>query len=332
MAEPRRWDTIDLSEFLAGVGGAVTQARQLSGGASKDTWLFDVELAGGETRPYILRRASQYLSHGALDVPAEYAVMRAAFEAGVRLPEPYYLGTDAEGAPFIVLEYVDGETLAPRILRDDAYAAARERMAAQLGELVAPVHRIEPSAAVQDVLGPVPDGHPGERGLVLYDAAFREAAKDPHPVFELAFRQLTQTLPAECEMTVVHGDYRLGNIIVGSDGIRAILDWELCHFGDPMEDLAWTVVRAWRFGHDDRPVAGCGEREALWAGYEKAGGKAVDPERARWWEIFSNLKWGIITLMQGARYYDGEPRDLEKGAIGRRAAEVEAELLNLLDA
>lgn len=328
-----RWDAIDLAPFLAQLGidapGAVVNARELSGGASKDLWLFEVE-ADGQTTPYVLRRAKQEATQSALDIAGEYVVLRAAFDAGVRAPQPFYQATDADGYAFFIMEYVEAETLAPRLFRREEYADTRGRMAADLGAFLAPVHRVPPDDALTAVLGPVPEGNTAALALQLYEAVYRDATRNPHPAFEVAFRYLAERIPEPTGICLVHGDYRLGNVMFGPEGLRAVLDWELAHWGDPLEDLGWLTVRAWRFGHDDLPVAGCGTRDELYAGYESAGGRPVDRDRVHWWEVFGNLRWGIITLGQAMHFVDGASRDLEKGAIGRRASEVEAELLNLI--
>ena len=135
----------------------------------------------------------------------------------------------------------------------------------------------------------------------------------------------------------MHGDYRIGNVIFGPEGVRAVLDWELAHIGDPMEDLGWICVRSWRFGNDDKPVGGIGRREELWEAYEAAGGRKVDRAAVRWWEVFGNLRWGIICIGQARRAMEGGPKAgsiglrLELLAIGRRTAETEWELLGLMD-
>lgn len=337
-----RWEAVDLGPFVEarfGGGARVTNLQRLSGGASKEIWGFDVETngsAGGGAadgagpRRFVLRRSAG-VGGASLSIPGEFVVMQAAHAAGVRLPEPCFCGKDADGHDFCVIERVDGETLAPRLFRDDAYAGARRAIPRQLGELLAPIHRIPMTPDLERVLGKGPAANPAEFALDQYERIFRMVAFDPFPVFELAFRYLRQHLPESREVRVLHGDYRLGNIVFDGQGIVSILDWELAHLGDPLEDLAWTMVRAWRFGHDDQDVAGLGPREELIAGYEAAGGEKVDERRLHWWQYFGNLKWGVITLIQAAPYVQGGSKDLEKGVIGRRAAEVEAELLHLLE-
>ena len=150
-------------------------------------------------------------------------------------------------------------------------------------------------------------------------------------MFDLAFRWLEERAGTmSAEPTLVHGDFRNGNLMVGPDGVRAVLDWELAHRGDPMEDLGWISVNSWRFGEIDRPVGGFGSREELFAGYEAAGGARVDPERVRFWEVLGTLKWGIMCAGMATSFASGADRSIERGTIGRRASETEIDLLRLL--
>ena len=124
-------------------------------------------------------------------------------------------------------------------------------------------------------------------------------------MFELALRWLRERDPGPSkEVTLVHGDFRHGNLIIGPDGVRAVLDWELAHFGDPMEDLGWICVNSWRFGEIDKPVGGFGTREDLFAGYEEAGRK-VDPDRVMFWEVMGTLRWGIMCCGMMQRFRNG---------------------------
>lgn len=157
-----------------------------------------------------------------------------------------------------------------------------------------------------------------------------DAADSPRPVFELAFQWLDRNLPGPCDLTLVHGDFRNGNLVIGLDGIRAVLDWELAHVGDPMEDLGWICVSSWRFGMIDKPVGGFGQREEMFAGYESVSGTVVDPQRVKYWEVFGTLKWGVICMMMYAAFRGGLDRSVERAAIGRRASETEIDLLRLL--
>jgi aminoglycoside phosphotransferase (APT) family kinase protein len=152
---------------------------------------------------------------------------------------------------------------------------------------------------------------------------------DPHPVFDLAFRWLDENRPAPREQRVVHGDFRMGNFLVGAEGITAVLDWELAHFGDPVEDLGWLVARAWRFGGAGE-VGGLGTREELIDAYVAAGGDELSVVELRWWEVLASLRWGVITMFMGAEHRRGSTRSVEQATIGRRVVETEYDVLLLL--
>ena len=240
----------------------------------------------------------------------EAALFAAAANAGVPVP-----AVVASGDDFLVMERLEGETIPRRILRDTEHAAARPRLARQCGEILARLHTI-PS-----------DGIPGlQRGDQLQSfRAIYDSLGQPRAAFELTFRFLEETRPAPTGEVVVHGDFRNGNLLVGPDGVSAVLDWELAHLGDPLEDLGWLCVTAWRFGVD-RPVGGFGTYDDLIAGY----GQPVDRDALHWWELLGNLKWGVMCMVQASAHLSGAVRSVELAAIGRRVAEVEWDLLGLL--
>ena len=158
-----------------------------------------------------------------------------------------------------------------------------------------------------------------------------DALNNAQPVFELALSWLDRRKPAPiAEPVLVHGDYRTGNYLADESGVTAILDWEGAHLGDPVEDLGWLCVKSWRFGSVDRPAGGFGSREELWRAYERAGGGAVEPRRAHWWEVFGTVRWGIICHTQAWKHLSGSLKSMEMAAIGRRAVETEVDLLQLL--
>jgi aminoglycoside phosphotransferase (APT) family kinase protein len=230
------------------------------------------------------------------------------------------------------MERVDGETIPRKVLRDKEYAYAHTVMGEQLGSILAAIHRIPLDAAgVCDLAAPPPLASPAEHEIDKFEQVYRAIAPEPHPAFELAFRWLRRHAPADTELALVHGDYRIGNFIVDPEGVRSVLDWELAHIGDPMEDLGWICVRSWRFGYDQLPVGGVTTRKHFWEAYEAAGGRPVDHERVRFWELFGNLRWGIICISQAKTFLDGRSHSVELGAIGRRTAETEWELLQLMD-
>jgi hypothetical protein len=152
---------------------------------------------------------------------------------------------------------------------------------------------------------------------------------DVSPTFDTALRWLERNRPVPLARVVVHGDLRLGNVIVGPEGLRAVIDWELVHVGDPVEDLAWACVKAWRFGAAPE-AAGVGTIDELLAAYEAAGGRRVDRAAFDWWLGEKTLQWGIMCMKQAAAHLTGGSRSVELAAIGRRVAEEEWDLLELL--
>lgn len=328
-----------LSDFLVRATGSpqvtITGLRRLPGGASRETWSFDLgyEERGQPVQLALVLRRDPGKTNVQSDRRDEFLLIQAAHAAGVPVPKVYWLGDGTEGiGPFFLMERVEGETIARRLLRDPEYATARAVMTAQLGEIAADIHRVDWRGHGLDFLAQPPPGEsPAKAEIDRFEDIYRGIALEPHPTFELAFRWLRPRLPAAGDQGLVHGDYRIGNVMFGPEGTRAILDWELAHVGDPMEDLAWLCVRAWRFGNDTRPVGGIGERAELFAAYEKASGRQVDPARVHFWEVLGNLKWAIMCLMQSRTHIDGFVRSVELAAIGRRTAEVELELLQLID-
>ena len=306
----------ELAKALSSVldGAAVEGLVRLSGGASRETWSFS---AGG--RALILQRQRDGAVRG---MGTEAEVLRAARAGGVPVPELVVDGSasDALGNPFLVVAAVKGETIARKILRDDRFGAARRSLTAGIGEAMARLHSIPVSAAPSLV----------EQEQVAYYRGVLDTLGEPHPVFEVAFRWLETHRPPSRPAAIVHGDFRLGNVMVDERGLAAVLDWELAHVGDPMEDLGWVCVRAWRFGGRN-PVAGLGTYEELFDAYEAAGCERPSADTVRWWEVLGTLKWGIMCIMQASSHLNGLTRSHELAAIGRRVCENEWDLLRLLE-
>ena len=306
----------ELPGALAALLGAnsVSDVSRLSGGASRDTFRF---VADG--RPLILQRQR---AGDVRDMANEALVLRAARAGGVPVAELVAASSDPAllGGAFTVLAAVEGETIARKVLRDEQYADARVLLPAQLGAALAQLHSVD-TAGLQS-LPTIDQVRQYREGL--------DQLGQPHPTFELVFRWLEANRPSAGPLALVHGDFRLGNVIVGADGLRAVLDWELAHLGDPMEDLGWLCVKAWRFG-SSLPVAGVGEYQQLFDAYEAAGGGCVDPDVVRWWEVLGTLKWGIMCILQANAHVAGLTRSHELAAIGRRVCENEHDLFLALD-
>ena len=324
MDVPDSVDERGLAVALRGVLGPVTVdgLTRLSGGASRETWSFDAVGPDGSHTQLVLRRDPPGRPSEPGTMTREATVIGQALAAGLAVPE-VLLSTEEPGlwgTAGLVMRRVAGETIARRILRDAAYRAARRVLVGQVGEFAAGLHALAAPAGL-----PAVDPLDGLRAELAELAAFDQVS----PVFELALNTLEATRPPAREPAIVHGDLRLGNLIVGPDGLRAVLDWELVHAGSPVEDLGWFCVKAWRFGVD-APAAGLGSREELLAAYRAAGGAAVTLDELRWWEILGTLRWGVICMTQARAHLSGAHRSVELAAVGRRACEQEWDLLLLL--
>ena len=320
MAFPSEPGTVSdaLARTLAPVLGGpvrVEALERLSGGASRETWAFRV----GE-RELILRRDPPARPGPAGAMAREAAAMRACGRAGLPVPEVL---VDDDGSTLgtagLVMARVPGETLARRILRGDEFAPARAVLAGQLGAFLAGLHAID-----ADEVPGLAEADP----LADYRAAY-EATGDVSPTVEAAQRWLEAHRPPSTGAAIVHGDLRMGNVIVGEDGLRAAIDWELVHLGDPLEDLAWLCVKAWRFG-SPLPVGGVGTLDQLLGAYEQVSGTAVDRDAFQWWLVQKTLQWAIICVGQASVHLSGALRSVELAAIGRRVAEPEWDLVELL--
>ena len=249
-------------------------------------------------------------------------LMIAAVAAGVPAPKVRAILDDADGlGPGYVTEFVAGETLATKILREDQFAKARPLMTKQCGQILAAIHKIDlarvPFLGRQDA---------AEMVAAYYKVVDLQGFR--LPAIEWGLKWAAENAPKNARHTVVHGDFRHGNFIVGEEGIRLVLDWEVAHSGDPMEDLGWVCVKTWRFG-GRRPVGGFGTREELFEAYEKASGLSVDPRHVRWWEAWGGVKWAIGCMRLGTRGV--EEVNVERCAIGRRIEEPLWDYFNLIE-
>jgi len=304
--------------------GSVTR---LSGGASQETWAIDAVMFG-VSHPLILRRSPGGKERAAdsthaVTLPTEAVVIGICREAGVAAPRVRYVlqPRDGVGSGY-VMDRLPGETIARKILHDPAFDTIRPHLARQLGEALARIHQVDVSA-LKSVLPAVDGPAQLHRYRDIYDAY-----DYPHAVFELAFKWLEPRLAGSGRQTLVHGDFRHGNLLISPQGLEGVLDWELTHIGDPLEDIGWLCTNSWRFGVPDKAVGGFGDLEDLLAGYEAAGGGTTDFDAVKNWIVYGSLKWGVMcmTMYQGFR----ADRSVERAAIGRRASEAEIDLINLV--
>jgi aminoglycoside phosphotransferase (APT) family kinase protein len=305
---------------------ALRDLQRLTAGANRTTASFDVDV-GEERRELIVQLGSMAADPGAGIVPEatieqQAHLMIAAKRANVPAPHVVAILNPSDGlGEGYIAERVAGETLGPRIVREERFARARQVMARQCGEILAAIHQI----AIEQV-----------PFLICQEAAEHVAAHrrlvDYYhfklPALDLALRWAAENAPRAKRHTVVHGDFRTGNLVVSEESIRCVLDWELAQTGDPMQDLGWLCIRTWRFG-GAKPVGGFGSREDLFSSYERAGGDAVDPARVKFWEAFGNVKWAIDCLRLGMRGV-GEG-SVELSAVGRRIEEPLWDFFDLIE-
>jgi aminoglycoside phosphotransferase (APT) family kinase protein len=323
---------------LIGPPGDIVEVRRLTAGATKATWAFTAQI--GDARQALILQVSG--SANQEDVAADGAeksprgrlpllagkndaeIMQAAAEAGVPVPRVRAILTPECGlGEGYITDFVPGETIARRILREPRFSELRSAFASQCGEVLAHVHAIDAASV------PFLESLDGASQIALYREIY-DGFDYPVPLFEVAFRWAEDNLPAAARTTVMHGDFRMGNLICGEQRIHAVLDWELACIGDPMQDLGWLCVRTWRFGGPG-PVGGIGSRADLIAAYERAAGVAVDPSHVRFWEGWGCIRWAIMCMMKGlAHRTDARQRTVEAFAIGRRMEEPLFDFLEFL--
>jgi aminoglycoside phosphotransferase (APT) family kinase protein len=238
----------------------------------------------------------------------------------VKVPKPLQYISDLAGREAFVMERLQGETIGRRVVRKDELATARERLPVQMADELAKIHAI-PAAHVP----------------FLYEAKLERMVEEldevdePHPAIELGLWWLRENRPAPREPVVVHGDYRIGNLVVGDAGLVGVLDWEFAHLDDPVRDLAFALVRAWRFGVPEKRLGGVGPAEPYVDRYNELTGFDVTAEELDYWELAGNVGWAIGCLTQMQRHLTGQDRSVELAILGRLGVEVEYEIVNLVE-
>ena len=314
---------VGVATVLAELGRGSDEVRltRIPGGASRETWL--VEAAG---KRFVLRRDPPG-SESLVPQEGEARLIRLAGDRGV--PVPQILHVEPAGGRFgtagILMQHVAGESIAPRLLRKPEFERACIRLPAQLGAALARIHSIP----VGETGLEVSDADPLTTAVEQWERMLDEIP-EPLPVVEAGLRWLRAKARPPRGTALLHGDFRLGNFIINDGGLRAVIDWELAHLGDPVEDIGWLCIRSWRFGNDSLPVAGVGTLKPFLDAYVRAGGTRPDPERLRFWEVFGNLKWAVICARQAHDHLSGDRRSHELAALGRRICEPEWDMLDLI--
>lgn len=321
-----------LASFLTqqwGTEVSVGEVQMASAGARRRNLLFEAR-RGDETLPLVATIIPNKHMQ-VMDIEVEAAVLQLAERAGTPVPHVHAVCGDESfvGGPFFVTQRVEGETIPRRVLRlVEATPGLGPRLGHQCGEALARLHAVDVADARPELARPGAQA-PAAHALAMVEPLL-EALLQRSPSFRLAFAWLRRNQPPPPESTaVLHGDFRNGNIIVGDDGLRAALDWEVCRIGDPMEDLAWLCMRMWRFRNDALEVGGFARTADLRAGYEAAGG-TWHHESFHWWKVLGTFRWGLGLAGQAAAHLDGTVPSIVMAASGRRVAELEYDTLMLL--
>ncbi|MFL2752445.1 MAG: phosphotransferase family protein [Gammaproteobacteria bacterium] len=293
----------------------------LTGGASADINRIIFE----DNKEFIVRR-SVVKDKAVMAIPKnmEAKIQKIVKEYGAPVPE--IIMEFSEGAEIgegYVMQSVGGETIPRKILRDDSYKNIRNKLPYEIGKSLAQIHKTK-LEKLQD-LEKITFSESLEKLFIIY-----ESFDQPQPVFDLAFKWLENQKILDYEEVLVHGDYRFGNFIISEKKLESIIDWELAHIGNPMEDLGWLCVRSWRFGNVNKRAAGLGDVDDLIAGYESNSKIKIDKSQLDMWQLYGSLKWGIICMVQTFAHLSGAVKSLEKAAIGRRVSETEFDLMNMI--
>jgi aminoglycoside phosphotransferase (APT) family kinase protein len=302
----------DMRETLQAVLGPISEPVLLPGGASKEAWAVD---ADGQR--LLVRRAGGGVIHRhTLTLRHEFEVLEAAYEAGVKVPRPVAYIEDLDGREAFVMERLEGETIGRRIVR----MTVPPQLPVQMAEELAKIHDL-----------------PAERLPFLEQASIDRLAYEldevgePHPAIELGLWWLRENRRPERPPLVVHGDFRIGNLVVDEHGLVGVLDWEFAHLDDPARDLSFALVRAWRFGNDRLRLGGIGDVEPYLERYNELTGFDIGPDELDYWELAGNVAWAIGCLTQARRHLTGQDRSVELAILGRLGAEVEYEICHLLE-
>ncbi|MDO8615664.1 MAG: phosphotransferase family protein [Dehalococcoidia bacterium] len=318
-------------------GVAVSDLRRIPGGASRETWAFDARWRqDGEERGqgFVLRRDPD-ASLLETDRNVEFQVMGAVSGEGIPVPRMFWLENDGAwlDRPFFVMERIDGcETSPTKVLMDPQFFPGRARLAEDFVQILARIHALDWSRAGLATLGVPKDAAScAITQIEAWEAVVDRDALEPQPVLRAAFRWLRRHLPREAQRIVlVHADYRTGNFLCAPDGqIKGILDWELTHLGDPLEDVAWAAIRPWRWLGNEL-VGGLMERRDYYRRYEAASGLSVDEESVRFWEVLGNVKLAAIFLTGAHSFCDGRTRSPMMAFLSRNNSRLELEIMDLM--
>ena len=316
---------LKIEDFLLknGKEGKVSELIPLTGGASAETWKFTFS-DKKKSEQLILRKGSGKKSPLAVLKSDEAEIQKKVRSSGAPVPEIVAISSDDKDlGDAYLMNLIPGESIARKILRDKKFSEARQKLAFQCGEALAKIHSVDTNDFRQVPKKPI------RKELERLNLTYK-SFNQPLPVFEYAFKWLNQQDFTTRKDALVHGDFRLGNLMIDESGLAAVIDWEMVSIGNPMLDIGWMCINSWRFGQSEKVVGGFGDLEEFLEGYSSISNEEIDHEEVKIWQVLGTLRWGVICLIQVYAHLNGDINSLEKAAIGRRVSETEIDLVDLL--
>ena len=320
-----------LCDFIVRAAGAarvaVVTLERMSGGAVQENWALDVEV-DGEPRRWVMRADAAAAVRESSSRAQEFAVLKVMHAAAVRAPEPLFLCTDTAvtGRQFLIMERLPGVAAGHKVTRDRKLVPDPARLARELAENLARVHRIGPLQPGLEFLKTM-----RARDNIAHYRSYLDTLPRAYPVLEWGLRWCEINVPAREDTTFIHRDYRTGNFLVHDGHLAGVLDWEFPAFGNPQEDVGWMCARCWRFARPDLPVGGIAQLADFIPEYERASGRTVAPHDLTYWQIMAHLRWAVIALQQVERHLSGTEPSLELALTGHIIGQLELEILNLTE-
>ena len=303
-----------LAEKLKAPDLEVANVARISGGASRETYRFRARYTkGGKTveRALILRRDPP-ASLIETERSTEYRAYQAFHKEGLPVPEPVALELDgaALDRPFFIMEEIENCQVGG-VLGPDPYGDHREKIGRQFFTHLGHIAAADPKAlGLSDFDGAKDVKDCWRHEVARWEKVVNDDEREPQPIVRAAIRWLKKNPPPPAQkIAVVHGDYRNGNFLYDSNGdMRGILDWEMAHLGDPLEDLGWAIDPLWASGDASRPGCMIARADAIRI-WEQASGLRADPKALHWWEIFASFKGAAIWISAACEYAEGRNTD-----------------------
>lgn len=326
-----------LSARMPDVGPiSVENVSRIPGGASRETWSFDAiwKERGTDVRHGFIIRRDPPASLLETERDLEFRLYQALQDTGVPVPKVYWLETDPRwlDRTFFMMSRIDGQTDPRTLCTDPTYEPIRGEVARQKAEILARIHNIDWEAKGLHFLGvPASPAACADMEIERWESTMRKDQLEPQPVLEMAISWLKRNKPAPAQrISIVHADYRTGNFLyTAQEGIKGVLDWEMAHLGDPLEDVAWACIKSWRWSGDGK-IGGLLDREDFYRLYEQYSGLKVDRQAVHFWEVLGNLKLAVIFITGAQSYCTGKTNEIMLALTSYINPSIELEILNLI--